>query len=443
LLQAAASFRTATSTPLLILEPCSATCKLDAPRALDGLRSIRQLHLQHCSDLVALSCLQHLQALTRLQVLGCSALQQLQLGSSVKQLLVKGCGALEAIQAQPLPDTASTDQGYRLQQVEVQDCPLLTELPDPQRLGNLTRLQLQGCDALEQLQLGSSMKQLLVKDCEQLRDIRIPSAAAGLTQHGCQLQTMDIQGCPLLAGVPDLQRLQRLASVQLQRCSALREVRLGPSLEQLLVKGCAQLAGIQAPGCEAAEYCLQQLRLLDCPALAAVPSLQPLGSLTQLEVVACPALQRLQLGASLQRVVVRDCAALAELRGLDAPAPDLGEASLQQQQQQQQHEQQQAPSSQAAPPQAMQLSSLRVQDCPQLGQLPCLRHLGALQLLTYQLPGTARLVEWQRDSAPAACPCAGLHARDRELPPAAEPPEEGLARRLFGLALRVMGGAMG
>jgi hypothetical protein len=431
---------------VLILEPCGATCKLDAPRALDGLRSIRQLHLQHCSDLLELSCLQPLQALTRLQVLGCSALQQLQLGSSVKQLLLKGCGALQAILAPPLTHAASRGQGYRLQQAEVQGCSRLVKLPDLQLLGSLTRLQLQGCSALQQLLLGSSVEQLLIKDCQLLQAIQIPSAAA-LTQHGCQLQTMDIQGCLLLAGVPDLQRLQRLAIVQLQRCSTLREVRLGPSLQQLLVKDCAQLAGIQAPGCEAAAYGLKQLRLLHCPALAATPSLQLLGCLTQLEVVACPVLQQLQLSSSLHRVVVRDCVGLMEIRGLDAPARGLLESSQQQheqqqqqQQQQQQHEQQdQAPSSLAAPPQAMQLTNLRVLGCPQLGQLPCLRHLGALQLLTYHLPGTSRLEEWQRDNAPAACPCAMLHVGGQDLPPVAEPPEEGLARRLLGPALRALG----
>jgi hypothetical protein len=425
--QVASSLSDATTPPSLVLEPCHSSCSFSALPALvatAGVDKICELRLYHCGDLLSVACLEALSHLTRLQVLQCPELQQLQLCSSMELLLVEDCTQLKAIQ--PSADLAML-RSYCLRDVRVQGCPEMAQLPDLHLLKSLIRVQLGSSamhqlSSLQQLQLGSSVEHVLLESCQGLTSIQAPSAPSALQQ-------VTVKDCPSLTHLPDLGCLIR---IQLQQCNALRCLTFGSSLEQLVVKDCQELRevpeAVAGVGSEP-PYRLLQLRLHNCPALEALPDMGRLGNLTQLEVHGCHELRLLQPGTSLKQLLVTDCGSLSEIEAITAPAAAAAAAAAdaagaaaaataaaaaaaaaaavlpcghQQSERQQHQEQHTAPALAAALP-AMQLTRLAVVKCPSLGMLRCLKDLPCLEQVMYH-PSNTSNVQWQKSGCNSGCP---------------------------------------
>jgi hypothetical protein len=161
-----------------VIHPCSKACaQIDAlPASLvPGLRKVQGLRFHGCSGLQSVPCLDTLPHLTRFDVVGCDQLLRLQLCPSLWALRVEACASLTSIQ---VPAHSSSALSYQLQEAVVQGCPQLAGLVGLHLLASLTHVEVQACDKLQQLPLGTSMQRILVKDCPSLSEITCLGGAA-------------------------------------------------------------------------------------------------------------------------------------------------------------------------------------------------------------------------------------------------------------------------
>jgi hypothetical protein len=141
------------------------------------LKLVNLQHLKLVASLeAALPSLASLKRLTRLEVLQCPALQQLQVCSSLQQLQVKDCRTLHSVldlesarhltrlEVLQCPALQQLQVCSSLQQLQVKVCCTLHSVLSLESASHLTRLEVLQCPPLQQLQVCSSLQQLQVKD---------------------------------------------------------------------------------------------------------------------------------------------------------------------------------------------------------------------------------------------------------------------------------------
>ncbi|KAL6327851.1 hypothetical protein AAG906_026525 [Vitis piasezkii] len=213
---------------------------------------------------------------------------------SLSQLLIRVCTSLREL---PMRKMRS------LRHLEIHQCYRLNYMPC--RLGELTMLQtlrLRSLDVLNTCsetlhqqshshllkhsswmgeQAPSSLSQLLIRDCDKLTTVQLPScpSLSKLMIESCnQLTTVQLPSCPSLSKLM-IESCNQLTTVQLPSCPSLSKLGISgcnelttfqllssPHLSKLVIRGCGSLECLQLPSCPS----LSELQNIRCDQLTTV-----------------------------------------------------------------------------------------------------------------------------------------------------------------------------
>ncbi|KAH7404386.1 hypothetical protein KP509_15G022500 [Ceratopteris richardii] len=299
--------------------------------------TLQKLWLSRCSSLQIVNA-----SLPTLQILGaqeCRSLRTLpaELGSCMRELLLKGCdglsewlatnqaalfGELSSLEILDLQECTSLETlsflPTTLQQLWLNGCSRLqtvnASLPKLQKLGA------QECRNLRTLptELGSCMRELLLKGCDGLFEWLVTNQAA-LFGDLSSLEHLDLQNCTSLETLSFLPTT--LQKLWLHGCNSLQTVNASlPKLQDFRAHECRNL---RTPATELGS-CMRELWLTGCDGLSEwLPLLAEHSSLEFLNLQECRSLETLScLPTTLQRLRLRGC---NRLQTVNASLPKLQE----------------------------------------------------------------------------------------------------------------------
>ncbi|CAN1759380.1 Disease resistance protein L6 [Linum perenne] len=140
-------------------------------------------------------------------------------------------------------------------------CEELSWLPSLENLENLTKLHINKCPSLLEIQFGDGgLKSLQFVEISTSGVTQIHGLGHLLSSPDCKLQELNIWNCSDLTG------LQKLRVLSIRESSSLREVvGLGDlnSLELLQIRDCPSLERLLPPADQRSSSCLQNLRIRD------------------------------------------------------------------------------------------------------------------------------------------------------------------------------------
>ncbi|KAH7404387.1 hypothetical protein KP509_15G022500 [Ceratopteris richardii] len=299
--------------------------------------TLQKLWLSRCSSLQIVNA-----SLPTLQILGaqeCRSLRTLpaELGSCMRELLLKGCdglsewlatnqaalfGELSSLEILDLQECTSLETlsflPTTLQQLWLNGCSRLqtvnASLPKLQKLGA------QECRNLRTLptELGSCMRELLLKGCDGLFEWLVTNQAA-LFGDLSSLEHLDLQNCTSLETLSFLPTT--LQKLWLHGCNSLQTVNASlPKLQDFRAHECRNL---RTPATELGS-CMRELWLTGCDGLSEwLPLLAEFSSLEFLFLHECTSLETLScLPTTLQRLWLIGC---NSLQTVNASLPKLQE----------------------------------------------------------------------------------------------------------------------
>ncbi|GLT49937.1 hypothetical protein SLA2020_234600 [Shorea laevis] len=279
--------------------------KLTTIPSLDGLSTLKTLHLKDCDGLTSLpiglgSCM----SLQSLEIKGCDGLTSLPIGlgscMSLQSLEIKDCDGLTSLPIGP-------GSCISLQLLQIEGCPNLNSIPSIDGPTSLETLFLFKCDGLTCLPIGldscnsllqltiiccsnlisifdrrrrlGSVNVLRIKNCENLRSIQTGRG------YCISLQKLEIEDCPNLISIAeDIGKLHSLSILTIKHCQNLRSIQTGLgysiSLQKLEIKFCPNLISIAEDIGKL--HSLSVLRITDCENIRSIPE-EWLDSLTRLK----------------------------------------------------------------------------------------------------------------------------------------------------------------
>ncbi|XP_031380602.1 TMV resistance protein N-like isoform X2 [Punica granatum] len=215
--------------------------------------SLSFLRIEHSDSLERLPDLSNLNTLSKLEVLFCSKIREIEgLGSlmSLKILSTDGSPLTKLDGLERLEFLTALSAGFseverlpnlsKLKNLQSLIVPCSSKLVEIQGLSCLDKLKtlcIDSCTSLEGLpELPKSLEELFLRGCEQFSQIE---AVAGLEL----LQALEISRCRSLRKLPNLLKLQRLESIIMRECENITEI---PGLEEL-----SNLRRLSIFGCKA------------------------------------------------------------------------------------------------------------------------------------------------------------------------------------------------
>ncbi|KAK9997535.1 hypothetical protein SO802_022221 [Lithocarpus litseifolius] len=195
--------------------------------------------------------------------------------TSLQSLWISNCEELSYI-----PDTSQLL--ISLEELTIESSPKLKCFP---RIQGLRRLRIKKCgfEDLTKLQLCTSLSQLHIEDCPDLKSL--PDL-----QEFHSLAQLEICWCDNLKSLPDLQECHSLAHLQISRCHNLESLPECHSLAQLKIRRCHNLKSL--PDLQEC-HSLSQLEICWCDNLESIPDLGELCFLTELTIIYCSNITRL------------------------------------------------------------------------------------------------------------------------------------------------------
>nr|KJB20835.1 hypothetical protein B456_003G167600 [Gossypium raimondii]KJB20836.1 hypothetical protein B456_003G167600 [Gossypium raimondii] len=278
---------------------------------LSGMESLEEWTGMAETKMIMFPCLE------RLEIERCPLLKSVPLTgqcSSLEKLHIVGCGKLSKI-----GDGLSTSTC--LKELDLDDCPDLSSIPNLEGFSSLQYLSVQRCNKLEVLPITggcSSLEKLHIGGCGKLSKI-----GDGLSTSTC-LKELDLDDCPDLSSIPNLEGFSSLQYLSVKWCNKLEVLPITggcSSLEKLCIVGCEKLSKI-GDGLSTST-CLKELRLYCCPDLSSIPNLEGFSSLQNLSVDGCDKLESFPLKAplsSLKELRIGDCPNLKPIPSLDGPS---------------------------------------------------------------------------------------------------------------------------
>ncbi|CAN0880802.1 Disease resistance protein L6 [Linum grandiflorum] len=175
----------------LVLDNCES---LSSVVGLEALESLENLNLGDCQSIERLPLLSRLGKLEKLVMNDSLHLREIESFEgleSLEKLDVSGCMGLER-----LPDLSGLKN---LEELDIGECVKLTEVMGVEELLSLRVLKMDDCKSIEKLPNVSHLKHLKtlsLKGCKKLTEV------VGLEE--LNLSLLDISGCELLSGIPEL-----------------------------------------------------------------------------------------------------------------------------------------------------------------------------------------------------------------------------------------------
>ncbi|MBA0762122.1 hypothetical protein Gotri_024668, partial [Gossypium trilobum] len=205
-----------------------------------------------------------------------------------------------------------------LKELDLHECSNLSSIPNLEGFSSLQYLSIVRCYKLEVLPITgrcSSLEKLSIFYCEKLSKI-----GDGLSTSTC-LKELDLEDCPNLSSIPNLEGFSSLQNLSIKWCNELEVLPItgGCSfLENLSISSCEKLSKI-GDGLSTST-CLKELCLKNCPNLSSIPNLEGFSSLQNLSVDGCDKLESFPLKAplsSLKKLMISDCPNLKPIPSLD------------------------------------------------------------------------------------------------------------------------------
>ncbi|KAK8361138.1 hypothetical protein V6Z12_A03G018700 [Gossypium hirsutum] len=230
---------------------------------------------------------------------------------SLEKLRISSCESLSKI-----GDGLSTSTC--LKELYLYECFNLSSIPNLEGFSSLQYLSILSCYELEVLPITgrcSSLEKLSISGCEKLSKI-----GDGLSTSTC-LKELDLEDCPYLSSIPNLEGFSSLQNLSIKWCNELEVLPItgGCSfLENLSISSCEKLSKI-GDGLSTST-CLKELCLKNCPNLSSIPNLEGFSSLQNLSVDGCDKLESFPLKApllSLKKLMISDCPNLKPIPSLD------------------------------------------------------------------------------------------------------------------------------
>lgn len=273
------------------------------------LTSVRQLVLQQCDWIEALTEFSGIEHLESLSLFNCASLKQVQSlvrAVQLKNLEIRWCGSL-----QWLPEFSSMPA---LELLRIQWCSRLEAIPNLLEHPSLKILHISACN-----QLGSLPA---LKGCHQLHTLYVSWFRT--TPYFPELEDMpglrvlNLQSCSGLEALPklsDLQSLYRLNISDCQELIAIDQLEQLPALNVLEANGCTRLQRLVLPR----QSQLQQIWLGRCVNLSEIERLSDQIHLQNLHIsgASLRCLDGLSSLHKLEQLYISDCQPLEHLSGLN------------------------------------------------------------------------------------------------------------------------------
>ncbi|XP_052882059.1 putative disease resistance protein RGA3 isoform X1 [Gossypium arboreum] len=310
---------------------------------LSGMESLEEWTAMAETKTIMFPCLE------RLKIWDCPLLKSVPLTGqcySLEKLSIFRCEKLSKI-----GDGLSTSTC--LKELELEDCPNLSSIPNLEGLSSLQYLSVRVCYKFEVLPITggcSSLEKLRISSCKKLSKI-----GDGLSTSTC-LKELDLDDCPNLSSIPNLEGFSSLQDLSVLRCNKLEVLTITggcSSLVMLLISSCKKLSKI-GDGLSTST-CLKELDLKDCPNLSSIPNLEGFSSLQFLSVESCNKLEVLPITggcSSLEGLRISSCEKLSKI------GDGLSTSTC--------------------------LKELELEDCPNLSSIPNLEGFSSLQYLSVQ-----------------------------------------------------------
>ncbi|TYH23520.1 hypothetical protein ES288_A03G019900v1 [Gossypium darwinii] len=281
---------------------------------LSGMESLEEWTAMAETKTIMFPCLE------RLKIWDCPLLKSVPLTGqcySLEKLSIFRCEKLSKI-----GDGLSTSTC--LKELELEDCPNLSSIPNLEGFSSLQYLSVRVCYKLEVLPISggcSSLEKLRISSCKKLSKI-----GDGLSTSTC-LEELDLEDCPNLSSIPNLEGFSSLQDLSVLRCNKLEVLPITggcSSLVMLLISSCKKLSKI-GDGLSTST-CLKELDLKDCSNLSSIPNLEGFSSLQFLSVESCnnwncEKLSKIGDGLStstcLKELELEDCPNLSSIPNLE------------------------------------------------------------------------------------------------------------------------------
>lgn len=228
---------------------------------LKGTQRIEMLRLYDCKSISSIpSC-----ELTRLEVMRCPMIQQLELKSfhQIEHVLVSGCSSLQSLH---LPNSVTT--------LELDDCQSLTTL---QLSNQLKRIQFYYCSSLKSLILPTTITSLQLTHFDQLETLENISNCNMLEVikfNNCQkisefvfpssLTSFSLKKSLNTIDHLKLNHCERLQSVECVDCGKIQSIEMTNGIQTIFIENAQFLSSLSLPSS------LTKVNLLNCPSLEVV-----------------------------------------------------------------------------------------------------------------------------------------------------------------------------
>ncbi|RXI06016.1 hypothetical protein DVH24_018058 [Malus domestica] len=179
-------------------------------------------------------------------------------------------------------------------------------------------VEIKNCGNLESFQISPS------QSLEELKIIDCPKLICTLIQSLPSLRDLVIERCTTLEEGLSLNGCTSLSELRIEHCNGFTSILSGlhscTSLRTLSIQGCRNLRTLSGHGLQT-PVSLEYMKIWNCPNLEAIPSLDNLTSLTNLDIERCDGLISLPIGlaycTSLTHLDVSYCRNLEAIPSLD------------------------------------------------------------------------------------------------------------------------------
>ncbi|KAJ0860804.1 putative P-loop containing nucleoside triphosphate hydrolase, leucine-rich repeat domain superfamily [Helianthus annuus] len=264
--------------------------------SLEALPSLRILRIDGCGESVLRSLVQAASSTTKLEIESILGLtDEVWRGvivnfGAVKELCIRNCDEIRYLWES---DAEASKVLVNLKELKVRDCTKLVSLGEKEEdednigsnlLSSLRILVVQDCESMEGLCCPNSIESLVISWCSLVRDVSFPRATT--TGGGGQnLKSLTILGCGNLKSINQLSNSTHLTSLTISGCENMElfsDLHQLSNLTSLYIQGCKSIGSFS----DLELSYLTRLTIAWCESIETFPNLQ-LPNLTHLDIESC------------------------------------------------------------------------------------------------------------------------------------------------------------
>ncbi|CAN1245424.1 Disease resistance protein L6 [Linum grandiflorum] len=206
---------------------------------ISSLKSLEELNVDECTELIKVAGLEKLEKLEKLRMRNCKSIKELPDMSGLKNLK-----ELDVSQCSRLTKVVGLDKLEELRGLNMCGCESIKKLPDMSGLKNLMYLNLKGCIHLKDVKGLQKLKNLgYMEMAKRLKIEELPD-----TSGMKNLRQLDVSQCSRLTKVVGLDKLEELRGLNMCGCESIKKLPDMSRLKNLMylnLKGCIHLKDVK------------------------------------------------------------------------------------------------------------------------------------------------------------------------------------------------------